>query len=384
MGFFLILFLMFITRPFTVLFHELGHAIPAIFMTRQQVSIYLGSYGDPKKSLNFAIGHLDVWFKYNPFSWQGGLCVPSAKEISIYKQIIITLTGPLSSFFIATIASYTSFTFDLHGSLKLILVVFFISSIFDLLINLIPNNTPIQLYNGSMIYNDGYKLRQLFSNLNLLKECKKAVELYNAQKFAKAGILFHKILKSGIKDENIYRLAIVSFVEVMDYNQAKEISDEFNLLGHPNSDDYSNAGLIYSRLDQYEKALEFYDKSLHLNPLQKNSLNNKGFTLILIDKFQDAIELFDKAIEIDEAFAYPYNNRGLAKIKTGKAEEGLEDIYHSFKLDENNPYAYRNLGIYHLDKGEYSKALDLFIKAKRLDHTTHKIDELISKVKIIE
>ncbi|MFM1999384.1 MAG: hypothetical protein RL204_1331 [Bacteroidota bacterium] len=374
-----------VTRPITVLLHELGHAIPAILMTRQSVSIYIGSYGDPKKSLHFKIGLLDIWFKYNPFSWRLGLCVPSAKQIPINKQIIYTLTGPLASFAIAIGACYFTFAYDLHGFLKLTLVIFLGSSIFDLFVNLTPINTPVQLHDGRLTYNDGYQLRQLFYYKRLPKEYEQAVELYNQQKFAEAAIIFKDILNSAIKDENIYRLAISSFLQVKNYKQSKELCDEFIMQGNLNSDDYANVGLSYSQLEQYDKALEFYDQSLLLNQNNKYSLNNKGFTLNLLNKFQEAIPLFDKAIEIDETFAYSYNNRGLAKIKIGQVDEGLEDINKSFKLDENNSYCYRNLGIYHLDKGEYSDALELFKKAKDQDCTTYQIDGLIeSAMKYLE
>lgn len=371
--------LVLITRPFTVLFHELGHAIPAILMTRKTVSIYIGSYGDPKKSLHFSIGLLDVWFKYNPFSWQLGLCVPSAKQISINKQIIYTLTGPLASFVIAIVACYFTFAYDFHSFLKLILFIFLGSSIFDLFVNLTPRTAPVKLYDGRLTYNDGYQLKQLFYYKKFTKEYKQAAELYNQKKFAEAATLFNDFLKSGFKDENIYRLAISSFLQVKNYKQAKELSNEFIMKGKMNSDDFANAGITYSQLDSHDKALEFYDKSLELNPNNKYSLNNKGYSLNLLNKFEDAITLFDKAIEIDKTFAYSYSNRGLAKIKIGKTEEGLEDINHSIKLDANNSYAYRNLGIYHLDKGEFSEALDLFRKAREIDSTTHMIEELIYK-----
>lgn len=371
--------LVFITRSFTTLIHELGHAIPALLLTRESVSIYIGSYGDPKKSLHLKFGLLVIWFKYNPFSWRLGLCVPSAKQIPIYKQIIFTLTGPFSSLLIAIFAYYIRFIYDLHGFINLILIVFLISSIFDLFSNLIPNKIPIQLYDGRLVYNDGYKLKQLIYFRKFAKEYYQAVELYNEQNFKEAAILFMSILKSGIKDEIIYRLTINSLFQIRDFNLANDISNEFLLNGKLNSDDYANLALSYSHLAQFNIALEFYDKSLLLNPNNKFSLINKGFTLILLDKYQEAIPLFDKAIEIDKTFSYSYNNRGLAKIKLGKTEEGLEDMNISFKLNENDSYYFRNLGIYHLDRGEYSKALELFIKAKEHDDTTYKIDELINK-----
>lgn len=382
MGYFLLIMLFFalltlIVRPFLILFHELGHAIPAILMTRQTVSIYIGSYGDPKKSWHFSIGLLDVWFKYNPFSWREGLCVPAANQISINKQIIYTVTGPLASFIIAVVSCYFTFSYDLHGFLKLILIIFLCLSILDLIVNLIPRKTPIKLYNGRLTYNDGYQLIQLFYYKFYSKEYVHAIELYNQQKFAESSIEFNNILKNGLKDENIYRLTISSFLQIKNYNQAIEISEEFKLRGNMNSDDFAHLGISYSETDQHIKALEFYDKSLELDSNNLYSLNNKGFTLNLLNKFDEAIPFFDKAIEIDSVFAYAYNNRGLAKIKIGKTEEGLEDINYSFKLDENNSYGYRNLGIYYLEKGESSHAFELFKKAKELDSTTHMIDELI-------
>lgn len=368
-----------ITRPFTVLIHELGHAIPSILMTRKKVSIYIGSYGDPSQSLHFNIGLLDIWFRYNPFSWRGGLCVHSEKNISVNKQIIYTLTGPLASFIIASIACYFTFENDLHGFLKLILIIFLGSAILDLFANLTPLKTPIKLFDGRVIYNDGYQLVRLFYYKRFPKEYNLSAELYNQQKFKEAAIKYNEMLDNGLKNQEIFRLAISSYIQVKNYEKAKELIDEFILQDDLNSDDYANAGFLYSQLEQQDNALELYNKSLLLNPDNKYSLNNKGFIFNIHCKFEEAITLFDKAIEIDKTFAHSYNNRGLAKIKIGLEKEGLEDINYSLVLDSNNSYSYRNLGIYHLDKGEYTIALDFFKKAKELDSNTQMIDKLIVK-----
>ena len=368
-----------ITRPFTVLFHELGHAIPAIIMTKQPVSIYIGSYGDPKKSWHFSIGLLEVWLRYNPLSWRLGFCIPSANEISINKKIIYTLSGPLASVVIAVLACYFTFSFDLHGSIKILLIIFLGSAIVDLFVNLIPKARPTQLYDGRAVYNDGYRLKQLFYYKQLPKEHVQAIELYNQGEYAKAAISFSQILVADFKDEEIYRLAINAFLQVKNYSRAKDLSDAFPTEWKMNANDFVNAGIAYSQLGLHDEAIILYDKSIELNPNNKYTLNNKGFTLTILERFEEAIPLFDKAIKIDKTFAYSYNNRGLAKIKIGKEGEGLEDINYSLKLDATNSYTFRNLGIYHLDKGAYSKAFDLFTKAQSLDPDTYMIDVLISK-----
>lgn len=380
--FFLILIgLVLITRPLTVLFHELGHAIPAILLTKQKVSIYIGSHGDPKKSLKVNLGLLCIFFRYNPFAWRLGLCVPSADSISTNKQIVYTVTGPLMSILIGTIACYFTFAYDLHGFLKLFLIVFLGSSFFDLLVNLIPDQTPHTLYDGRVTYNDGYSLKLLFYYKRLPKEFAEATDLFNEQRFADAAILYEKFLSDRSKDENIYRLAILSHLQGKNYNKAKELSEAFALTGKMDSDDLSNFALSYTQLGLFDEAIELYDKSLQQNPDNKHSLNNKAYTLTLVNRFEESIALFDRAIELDTDFPYSYSNRGLSKIKLGQLENGLHDINRAIELDPNNAYGYRNLGIYHFEKGELDEALQLFVKAKELDDTTHQIDELINDLK---
>jgi len=374
----LIVILFLITRSLTVLFHELGHAIPAIFLTKQKVTIYIGSYGDPRNTVKLNIWKLEVYFRYNPFVWRLGLCIPSAKKISINRQIIYTITGPATSVIIAVFASYFVFTYDLHGFLKAFLVVFFGSACVDLLLNIIPSHTPVKLYDGTVTYNDGNNLKRLFYYKRMPKAYLEAAKLFNEQHFPEAASLFERMLSDGIKDENIYRLGISSYMHGKNYLRAKVLSEELAQMDKMTSDDFSNMALAYSQVGLHEKAIELYDKSLQQNPDNIYSLNNKGYTLSLMDRYQEAIPLFDKAIRFDKNFAYAYDNRGLSKIKTGNTEEGLQDINHSLELDKDNSYGYRNLGIYHFDKGNYCEALKLFRKAKELDKTTHMIDELIN------
>lgn len=115
-----------IARPFTVLFHELGHAIPVILLTKQKATIYIGSYGDPKSSIKINFGLLTIYFRYNPLAWRLGLCVPSAKSVSINRQIVYTLAGPIASLIIATIVCYFTFAYDFHGFLKSFLIYAFV------------------------------------------------------------------------------------------------------------------------------------------------------------------------------------------------------------------------------------------------------------------
>jgi tetratricopeptide (TPR) repeat protein len=376
----IVIVLIFITRALTVLLHELGHAIPALILTKQKVAVYVGSYGNPDKCLRLNIGLLEIWLKYNPFLWRVGICIPSAKGISINKQILYTLTGPITSLLIASIACYLAFTYDLHGALELFVIIFLGSSIFDFFANLIPRSIPVVIHDGRSTFNDGHLLQTLIHFKRLPEDYEKALQLYYGQQYADAAQLSNNLLDGGFKDEHIYRLAISSYLQDKNYNAAKAPVDEFINYGKCSSDDFTNAGFIYFKLGLQQTAIAFYDKALELNAKSKVALNNKGYSLNLLNRYQEAIVCLDNSIQIDKDFHYAYNNRGLAKIKTGKVEEGLQDINYSIKLNSSNAYCYLNLGIYHLDKGEAEEALALFSKAKELDPSTYMLEELTHQV----
>lgn len=308
--------LLMIGRLLSSIVHELGHAVAAILLTGQKAVVYIGSYGDPGNSLHLKSRKLEMFFRYNPLAWTGGLCVSEAKEISIARQVIFTLAGPIASLLIAVPAVYVIFAYDLNDAWKVAAIVFFIAAMLDLS-NLIPRKTPIKLFDGSITYNDGYTLWQLFSSRSHIKGYQKGVHLFNSGDFRNAAELFENIIASGMAGPAVYRGAA-------------------------------------------------------------SALNNQGYYLNLSGKFEEAIVCLDKALKYDEKFAFAYNNRGLEKIKTRNMEDGLKDVSYSLELDPGNGYGYRNLGIYHFDRGEYREALELFKKAKDLEPTTDMIDELIS------
>ena len=370
-----------VIRPFTTLFHELGHALPAVFLTKKKVSVYIGSYGDPHKSVKLNLGKITIWFRYNPFYWRGGLCVPSATNISLNKQIVYTICGPLASLLVAVGCSYFAFAFDSHGAVKLITIIFLASATLDLFINLIPGNIPAKLYDGKIAYNDGYRLKVLLGYRKFPKEYARAIKLYDKKDSNRAADLFDDFLKKSLEHEDIYRLAIASNISAMRYKKALEYHNILKEKYELTSDDYGNLGLTMGYLHMQIESLEAFETSLKLNPENYYTLNNRGYLLNIWNRFLESIPDFDKAILIKADFAYAFNNRGLAKIKTGDAVNGLLDIQTSLEIDPGNAYAFRNLGIFHLEKKDTTTALQYFLKAKKMNRNTPLIDELIKETR---
>src|SRR5258706_14574039 len=89
--------LIMITRPFTILLHELGHALTIMLLKKEGATIFVGSFGDEKYSLRIKIRQLRIRVHYNPYKWRGGICIPDAKDVALYKQVLFILAGPVLS-----------------------------------------------------------------------------------------------------------------------------------------------------------------------------------------------------------------------------------------------------------------------------------------------
>ena len=373
-----LILLLIITRPFTVLFHELGHAIPILLLTGKKATIFVGSYGNRKYSFRLAAGKLEIWFRYNPLKWGGGLCIAEAEDISTRNKIIYILGGVIFSILIAGILFYLTIAHDLHGSLKLICAFAFGSTIFDLFVNLIPREKVDS--DGKLHRSDGFYLRHIIQWGKFSKRFDAAIEFYKNKQYNQAGELFEALSNHRFQNEDINRLAYCCFVYTKNYKKAYLLLQEFSKRYELNSDDYYNFSYVCSCLNRNEEKLLYIEKSLDLNPDSPYALNAIGYELNTSQQYQQAILYFDRAIAADKDFAYAYNNRGHARIEIGCMEEGLLDINYSLQLNSENSYAYRNLGIYYLKLGQYEKAAQLLLKAKQMDSETDLIDELIAQI----
>ncbi len=383
-NYFTIIITLIIIRPFTTFLHEIGHAVPALIFTKETVTIYIGSYGDPEKSLYFRVGRLAFFFKYNPLSWEYGLCVYQSTNLTINKNILITLMGPLTSLVIGALSLYIGLFSNYYEIIKFITIMIAISSFLDFYCNIVPDPEPINLYNGEQTFNDGQSVKQLYLFRKFPEEkYNECIKLYEKQEYDKSGTLLKEIIESGCKHNFIYQLAINSYLQVKKYDEAKRLNDQFfkTYKRQFTSNDYFNSGLIKSFKGDLKDSIKDYTKSLKKDSNNVHSLNNRGYAYNLIGAYKKAINDFNRAIDLDKNYAYALNNRGFAKIKLGNIENGLIDIKASFELDDKNSYCYMNFGIYYYEIKDYNTALDYFNKAQELDKTTYLIEEHISNTK---
>ena len=371
-----------ICRPLTVLLHELGHAIPALLLTAAKTSIYIGSYGDEENSRRISIGKLEIWFRYNLLEWKQGLCIPHAKKVTVNRQIIYTICGPLTSLLVAITLLYLAFVFDCSALLTFVLLTFLVSAVIDLVTNLRPNPVPIKLHSGTIVYNDGYALLKLFRMKAELRKNRIISSEYNIGNYKRVVEMSRERLKViRESDWMIYRYLISSLCQLKEYQTAYDCHKEFCAKYDPTANDLSLAALLLSKLGFRNESIAEYKKSLQLEPDDAVTLNNFGYSLILANEYNAALQVLDKSVALNDKFAFAFNNRGHVKLMLGFLEEGVEDIREGLELDPANAYGYRNLGIYHLLKNEPRQALNQLIKAKEMDTEADFIDDHIAEAR---
>lgn len=150
----------------TVTLHELGHAIPALLMTRDEVTIYIGSFGSPYRSFHLTIGRLELYCKYNPLLWYKGCCLHSDDYLSINQRIWLVAGGPIASL-LETVGTYLLISsLQEEGFFRVVFGSIFVISLGATAYSLFPNPVPRYTPTGYTVYSDPYQIFRLIRMKN--------------------------------------------------------------------------------------------------------------------------------------------------------------------------------------------------------------------------
>lgn len=365
-------------RFLSIFLHELGHGIATLFLTRQKVEIYIGSYGDASKSFKFNLRRLTIYVK--PFALKGGLCNQFGNSSSI-NDIVIILAGPLTSLFVGLFLFWLLLIYHVNSFIGFLNLMVFAMFMLDFFTSIIPSGREITLSDGQITYNDGQLLKRTWKLRKRPKSFWDGINLYNVMEYAKAAEVFAQLISQGYKEQELYKFAFSAYTLSKNFQDADKLLPEYLCYVKPSADEYCNIGLVKQNVGDFDASILYYNRSLELNSKNWILYNNRGYVYNLKLEYEKAIHNFDMAISLSSQSAYPYNNRGLAYIKTGRLEEGFNDIQRSLQLDDKNSYAYRNLGIYYCEVKDFKKAYYNFTIAFELDKDTPDISDYLPHFK---
>lgn len=369
-----------ITSFITICIYELSHAIPALIFSKNDVTIYIGVYGDnaaPRLKLGRLIIYIRPKFNYLK---NRGLCIYNT-EVSFTRRFIILVFAPLVILVIASVLFHYTFFSTLNIYVKAVLGIAFISTVINLIVNLFPKKIPVK-FTPRLIYSDGYEIILLGENSSNYQIITAAAKFYDDGNFANAQVHLRKV-EERYMDESIFRMTLACYVELKNYNIAKKFNKKYadrkwyTLIG---AYDYNNLALAEIGLKNYNEALINLNKSIKHDPNNFYNRCNRGYVNLIIENFDDAKQDLNKAIFIDETSADAFSYRALVNLNIGRHGEALIDIEKALTLDDNNPLAILAMRIYYYKRANHKAAMQEWKKAKLYDLASW-VDENIAKPK---
>lgn len=378
---FYIILILLVVRPATVLIHELGHGLAALWVARGPVTLFFGTYGDVHKGFRIRLGRLTCHFSAGIYLQGAGLCVLQPQALSTARQCFYIVMGPLASLFVLPFFLIVAADPGSGDVLARVCAFCALSCVLDLFVNLIPSKDPIMLKDGTYTYNDGRLLLNLLSVQRFQDTYDQACAYYNAGDHARAAPLFHHIVRHRKRAPELYRLAIAAYVLAGLHQEALRLMGTMAQYVMLEPDDLVTRANAKARLGDLSGAVADLDHAARVRPDDVTTLNDRGYYLEQLGRYNEALAALDRAVELDAGYAFAYNNRGLVKVRLGRMAEARADIERSMVMDPTNAYALRNLGILHVEQGNLAEALGYLEQAEALEKGVPLVAEYMKRAR---
>ncbi|MGN6179595.1 MAG: tetratricopeptide repeat protein [Mucilaginibacter sp.] len=358
----------YITSPLLTIFHELGHALAYLALTKPgKIDVFIGSYGNKSSSFHFRISKLNFYIRKSfPFIRSGGSCQSDTWEQDYIKNLIILLAGPFFTVIASCLMGIIVFNSNVFGLVKLFCFACIIFSVAKLYINLKPNT--IKLKSGREIDNDGKQIAFMFRLRKHWDEYIDALKMINQYEYPTAINTLESILQSNPGEERILELLTDSLLQERKFNEALFYYEELEKIKELSCAQLLNRACAQSFTGSHEAAIKNYREVLNNDSDNNIALHNLAYSLAESGDYIEAEDLLKMLLELNPEFVHTYGTLGYLKILNGELDEGKSLIEKSLVADPNDAYAYKALGIYHFKKGSTEAAESAFKKAKECDN----------------
>ena len=364
----------------TTLLHELGHALPALWLTdSERVDIHINSYGKKNGASRYKAGRL--YFYWHPLRFKGygsGLTEYHRSPPYIWNYVI-TAGGVVFSLLIAGVVLLVVLYSRLPAVWQVLAIVLFAGTVVDLIINLIPNGKGIALEDGRVVPNDGKQLQQLWRYRRVYMLMEKVAARMATGDDAAAGLALQDLPVTSAKAEELrlllHHTAATGFLAEAPYWEAA--FGRLQKLETPCAEDWANWGVIQGRRGQYAAALACFEQL----PGEKPHVRaNRAFLLMEMGQTAAATPLFEQ-LAAEEETPYNLSHYGLCLARLGQRQLGWEKIKKALTLSASGPYALRCAGLYCLEAGQRERALGYFRQISEAQERIPRLAALLENTK---
>lgn len=365
------------TRSITTLIHEMGHAIPSLLFTKEEVIICVGSYENLNKSKGIKLGRLTIFFTLNVFNWETGLCLHQGVT-TFFQNFLIILGGPLASLLVGLGMVFWIKSGAIQESFVVVGVFLLVSALWDFISNIIPNKQPLVTHNGNIVYNDGYQLKRLLAKQRLPKYQQEALEKYQKREYREVLHLLKE--ESQLKDNRLQLAYVESLLHMQQLEAAENTFYQYFGNLELKSFHYGLIARIKMEQQEHRNALQAYDRAIYLDFKNPLLLNQKGLCHISLAEYEEAVVAFSKSVLHNPDFYDSLANRGYAFIKLEQYQEAARDLAFALRLQPNYPKTFFYLGLLEKAEGRKEAALTYLTKAKEMGFQHHGLDYFIAEV----
>lgn len=319
------------SRMVTTTIHELGHAVPSLLFTKEEVVMHVGSYGVEKGSRLLKMGRLKAFFRFNILHSNIGLC-QHGRPASYYQQLLIILGGPVFSLLLGGSLLLAVLAFQFSDWVIGLLMIFILSAVWDFVVNMFPVSNPIQLQNGGFTYNDGRQLLETWREMRYPSSYFEGLKYAHQREFKQASHQFRQTIEQGFKDRQIYHQLIEALRAEGKIRPAIACYEEYAKQHKFKPEDYRLLGNLYAENGQSSKAIECFDQCLFYNFRNSQAYNERGLIYLKSGHTEKAIADFRMAVYHDVKYTPAYINLGNALVENGESKEGNQYLQTAKKM----------------------------------------------------
>ncbi|MGD1997960.1 MAG: tetratricopeptide repeat protein [Candidatus Dependentiae bacterium] len=132
-------------------------------------------------------------------------------------------------------------------------------------------------------------------------------------------------------------------------------------------DPYSNASVVYAKLNQHEEAAKVAKKAIRMMPEYPEAHNNLGGIYIALHKYNEAEEALKKAIALRPHYGKAYFNLARLNLDLQRHEDAIAMLQKATEGDfDRNPECYHAMGQLNMQIRKYDDAIAAFEKLASL------------------
>ncbi len=365
--------LVMVLRSFTTLFHEMGHAIPALLFSREKVQVYIGTYGGTEDGASLSLGRLDIFFKFNFLAWNIGMC-RHAGQMTLWRSFLIILGGPIASLMIAVPLLFFLPHTAAQPLLHFMIFVFVAAAVLDFVSNLFPFGSQMYTGNGDAIYNDGLQLVGLCKRLSLPDVYFEMEQLITKENYVEAIKKGRPMIMDGKAKPQIYDLMVSALYHEKEYEDiitaTKLKSQHYEL----SPSDYYMLGKANTKLNHFDDALKFLNQACYKQYSNSRMLMDRGYLHLQRSDASSALDDLNAALHFDGSLLQAVVYRALALIRLDEATQAIDDLEAVLKVKPNHTVAWFYMGQAHEKNKDDELALAAYKKAKELGCEEHGLD----------